>query len=123
MSDERRRQGRVPALIEVLWESGSGKYESRTGDINTGGCYIDSMGEVAVGEIIRFKLRLPNEEWIVVKGEVVFKYPNAGFGVRFLSISSEADRKRLEWLVKAEEYRNAKKAMKKSLEPKKGGHR
>lgn len=105
MSDERRTQGRVPAYIEVLWEGASGKYEARTGDIHTGGCFIDSIGQVGVGEIISFKLRLPNEDWIEVKGSVVYRYPNAGFGVRFLSISSEDDRKRLEWLVKAQAYR------------------
>lgn len=109
MSDERRSQGRVPALIEVLWEGVSGRYEARTGDIHTGGCFIDTIAEVAVGEIIHFKLRLQNEDWIEVKGEVAYKYPNAGFGVRFLSISSEADRKRLEWLVKAEAYRSQKR--------------
>ena len=48
MSDERRRQGRVQAYIEVLWEGASGKYEARTGDIHTGGCFIDSIGEVGV---------------------------------------------------------------------------
>lgn len=109
MSDERRSQGRVPAYIEVLWEGASGKYEARTGDIHTGGCFIDSTGEVGVGEMIHFKLRLPNEDWIEVQGTVVYIYPNAGFGVRFVSISSEADRKRLEWLVKAETYRAQEK--------------
>lgn len=109
MSDERRHQGRVQAYIDVLWEGASGKYEARTGDIHTAGCFIDSIGEVAVGEVVRFKLRLPNEDWIELKGVVVYKYPNAGFGVRFLSISSEADRKRLAWLVKAEAYRAQEK--------------
>jgi len=108
MSDERRRQGRVEAYIEVSWEGASGKYAARTGDIHTGGCFIDSIAEVAVGEIIHFKLRLPSEEWIEVKGEVAYKYPNAGFGVRFVTISSEDDRKRLEWLVKAQAYRTQK---------------
>jgi hypothetical protein len=108
MSDERRSEERVTAIIEVLWEGTSGRYEARTGDIHTGGCFIDSIVEVAVGEIIHFKLRLTREDWIEVKGEVVYIYPNAGFGVRFLSISSEADRKRLEWLVKAEAYRTQK---------------
>lgn len=105
MSDERRKQGRVTAYIEVMWEGASAKYESRTGDINTSGCFIDSIAEVAVGEVIDFKLRLPPEDWIEVRGEVIYKYPNAGFGVRFLSISSESDRQRLDWLVKAEAYR------------------
>ena len=44
-----------------------------------------------------------------MKGVVVYKYPNAGFGVRFVSISSEADLKLLEWLVKAEAYRAQEK--------------
>ena len=110
MGNERRKQERLQAYIEVLWEGASGKYQARTGDIHTGGCFIDSIGEVGVGETIRFKLRLPNEDWIEVKGVVAYKYPNAGFGVRFVSISSEDDRKRLEWLVKAEAYRAQEKA-------------
>jgi hypothetical protein len=109
MGDERRTQERVEAFIEVLWEGASGRYEARTGDIHTGGCFIDSIAEVAVGETIHFKLRLQTEDWIEVKGVVAYKYPNAGFGVRFLSISSEADRKRLEWLVKAQAHRTQKK--------------
>jgi hypothetical protein len=108
MSDERRSQGRVEAYIEVLWEGASGKYEARTADIHTHGCFIDSIGEVAVGETIRFKLEIPGADWIDVKGVVVYKYPNAGFGVRFVSISPEADLKLLEWLVKAESYRTKK---------------
>ena len=108
MSDERRSQGRVEAYIEVLWEGASGKYEARTSDIHSKGCFIDSIGEVAVGETIRFKLQIPNSDWIDLKGVVVYKYPNAGFGVRFVSISEEADLKLLEWLVKAEAYRTKK---------------
>ncbi|MBA3513809.1 MAG: PilZ domain-containing protein [Pyrinomonadaceae bacterium] len=109
MGNERRKQERLQAYIEVLWEGASGKYQARTGDIHTGGCFIDSIVEVAVGEIISFKLRLPNENWIEVKGVVAYKYPNVGFGVRFVGISSEAGRQSLERLVKAETYRAEKK--------------
>ena len=109
MSDERRKQGRVTAYIEVLWEGPSGKCESRTGDINTSGCFIDSITEVAIGEVLRLKLRLPAEDWIEVRGQVIYKYPNIGFGMRFVSISSESDKQRLEWLVKAEAYRAEEK--------------
>jgi len=104
MNDERRKQERVSAIIEVIWEGATAKYEARTGDLNTGGCFIDTIGHVTVGEIINFKLRLPAEDWIELQGEVVHAYPNAGFGVRFTNVS-DADRKRLEWLVKAEAYR------------------
>lgn len=105
MTNDRRKQGRVAALIDVAWEGISGKYEARTGDINTGGCFIDTIARVKVGEVINFKLRLPAEDWIELQGEVVYAKPETGFGVRFTNISSAADRKRLEWLVKAEAYR------------------
>jgi PilZ domain len=108
MSDERRSQGRVTARIEVMWEGASGNYEARTGDIHTHGCYIDSIVEVAVGETIRFKLQTPNEDWIEVMGVVAYRDPNVGFGVRFVSLASEDDRQRLEWLVKAEAFRDPK---------------
>ncbi len=107
MSDERRRAERVPALIEVIWEGASGNYEARTADLNTSGCFIDTIGRVTVGESVRFKLRLPAEDWIELQGEVAFAYPNSGFGVRFTNLA-ESDRKRLEWLVKAAAHRAEK---------------
>lgn len=104
MSDERRKFHRVPTLIDVVWEGGMGTYEARTGDISTGGCFIDTIGQAKVGETINFRLRLPSGEWIALRGKVTYEYPNMGFGVRFTDIS-DADQKRLEWLVKAETYR------------------
>lgn len=108
MTDERRKRKRVPTLIDVVWEGATGKYEARTGDLSADGCFIDTIGQVAVGETINFKLRLPSGEWMDLRGEVIYEYPNMGFGVHFTDIS-DADRKRLEWIVKAEEYRAEKR--------------
>ncbi|MGH9967774.1 MAG: PilZ domain-containing protein [Pyrinomonadaceae bacterium] len=105
MTNDRRKQGRVPALIEVIWKGASGRYESRTGDLNLGGCFVDTIAQVEIGEIVQFKLRLPSEEWIEVQGEVVYSYPNTGFGVRFTNMT-DSDRKRLEWLIKAEAHKS-----------------
>ena len=107
MTDERRKLQRVPTLIDVVWEGAAGKYEARTGDISAGGCFLDTIGQVSVGETVNFKLRLPSGEWIALEGKVTYAYPNMGFGVRFTNMS-EADRKRLEWLIKAEAYRAEK---------------
>ncbi|HEV7858685.1 MAG TPA: PilZ domain-containing protein [Pyrinomonadaceae bacterium] len=104
MSDVARKHKRVPALLNVIWEGVAGKHEARTSDITVAGCFIDTLGHVRVGETIKFKLCLPAGNAIELQGEVVHKYPNVGFGVRFTNIS-EPDRKRLEWLVKAEEYK------------------
>ncbi len=100
-SDDKRQHTRLPLLIEVLWEGGTGKYEARTTDISEGGCFIDTMGQVALGETINFKLCLTGHEWIDVQGEVTYELPRAGFGVRFTKIS-EADQERLNMRIKTE---------------------
>ena len=101
MTDEQRKHVRPPLLFEVLWEGLTGKSTARTMDINVGGCFIDTVAdEVAIGESVQVKLGLPNGEWIVVQGEVVYRLPHTGFGVRFTNISDE-DRKRIEAFVKS----------------------
>ncbi len=98
-NDDKRKHKRLPLLIEVLWDGGTGKYEARTTDISEGGCFIDTMGQVALGETINFKLCLTGDEWIEVQGEVTHELPRVGFGVRFTKIS-EADQKRLNALIR-----------------------
>ena len=101
MSDERRREKRVPVLVEVLWEGNTGRYDARTSDLSLGGCFIDTIGHVTSGERLKFKLRVSDEEWIEVEGTVIYAYPNVGFGVQFMNIS-EIDKKKLEMLVHRE---------------------
>jgi hypothetical protein len=67
-----------------------------------GGCFVDTFGSVAQGEKLRFKLRMPDEDWIEVEGVVTYSYPNVGFGVKFTEVSDE-DREKLEELVKPNE--------------------
>ena len=98
---ERRRNGRVPALIEVVWQGAAGRREARTSDLSVGGCFVDTIAQAAVGAAVDLKLRLPSGDWIELRGEVTYQYPGAGFGVRFTGASAE-DLRRLEWLVKAE---------------------
>jgi Tfp pilus assembly protein PilZ len=107
VSDERRKDRRVPLLIDLNWEGKSGKYEARTSDLSTGGCFVDTIGAASAGDIITFKLQLPNGEWMEIEGEVTFASPRVGFGIRFTNIT-DANRKRLEWLLKAAEYQEDK---------------
>lgn len=98
---ERRRHARVPAMFEVVWQGAAGRHEARTTDLSLGGCFVDTIAQAAVGEPVTIRLRLPAGDWIELRGEVTYQYPNAGFGVRFTGGSDE-DRRRLEWLVRAE---------------------
>jgi uncharacterized protein (TIGR02266 family) len=102
LADKQREHTRVPLLVEVLWEGAAGKYEARTSDISVGGCFIDTIGQMAIGETISFKLCLPGSEGIEVQGEVIYELPRAGFGVRFANLSDD-QRQHLEAFIKAQE--------------------
>jgi hypothetical protein len=102
MIEEHRKHQRVPILVEVLWEGGIRSSTARTTDISEGGCFIDTLAYATVGEVIDFRLLLPDGESIPVQGEVVYEMPRTGFVVRFTRIS-ESDLKRLKALLGSEE--------------------
>jgi len=87
--DERRRYRRASRLLEIRWEDLSGKYNARVTDISPDGCYIESIGQVTVGQQIRFEIQLPTGSWMPIRGEVVNHQPNLGFGVRFIALTEE----------------------------------
>lgn len=53
MSDK-RRDARVSLPLEAHCEGLSGKYVARLSDVSLGGCYVESLASVAVGERIQF---------------------------------------------------------------------
>ena len=108
MDQERRHIRRVPLLVDVIWEGATGKYEARISDLSVGGCFIDTIGQVNVGELVKFKIRLPAGDWLDLQGTVVYEYPGMGFGVSFTQLL-DSDRRQLEWLVNAEAQRADKR--------------
>ena len=87
MSEERRAQERVPLMLELRWQSLSGKHTARISDISMGGCYVETMGQVTIGDLIRFEVQLPTGRWMPLIGEVVYQLPGMGFGLRFRSLT------------------------------------
>jgi hypothetical protein len=83
MADERRSEERVPLLLDIRWGRLSGKHTARISDMSLSGCYVESLGQVTVGELIRFEVQLPAGGWMPLVGEVVYHLPSMGFGVRF----------------------------------------
>lgn len=75
-------------FLDVAWE-GTGQLNSRTSDISLGGCFVDSVGHVAEGEKIRFRIRLPDGEWVQIGAVVAYTHPNIGFGVRFVDVTED----------------------------------
>jgi len=88
MSD-RRREGRWDVCLDAEWDGESGNYTARVTDLSEGGCYVDTLGEARVGEILNFKLQLPARNWLELSGEVAHQTPPLGFGLRFVNLTAE----------------------------------
>ena len=87
--DDRRREERWDVSLDAVWDGKSGNYTARITDLSDGGCYIDTLGGVTMGELVNLKLQLPNGEWLELGGEVAHHTPPVGFGIRFLDLSEE----------------------------------
>ena len=98
MTDEKRRHGRLPLVMEVTWEGSGIKRPARTTDISSAGCFVDTLGLVDVGQTLNLKLTLPDGEYLSLQAEVMYQMPGLGFGVRFTN-GSEPGQSRLEEIL------------------------
>ena len=87
--DERRSGQRWDVVLDAVWDGTSGNYNARITDLSDGGCYMDSLGDVTVGEPVNLKLQLPGGEWLELSGVVAHHTPPMGFGVRFVDLSDD----------------------------------
>ena len=92
MSD-RRTEKRWDVCLDAVWYGKSGNYQARVTDLSEGGCYVDSLGEAQVGEVIAFKLQLPEGDWLELTGEVAHQTPPLGFGLRFIYLTDQQHEK------------------------------
>ena len=85
---ERRNEKRLDVCLDAVWDGNSGNHPARVTDLSEGGCYVDSLGESQVGEVLNIKLHLQNGAWLELSGEVAHLMPPMGFGVRFVDLTS-----------------------------------
>jgi len=57
----------------------------RISDLSEGGCYVDSVPAVTVGEVLTLKILGKNDEWLELTC-VVAHHSRLGFGVRFVDL-------------------------------------
>ncbi len=98
MKNDRRDDQRLPTNLIAKWDGLSGAAESRVEDISLGGCFVNTKGQVQVGEPVSLKMQLEAGDWLCLRGEVVSYQPGIGFGVVFTSLS-EDDKKTLKRLL------------------------
>jgi hypothetical protein len=92
MGDERREDERVEVNLPVRYDGLSGSHEARLSDLSLGGCFVNTAGRVEVGEVIGLKIRMPDGEWLELRGEVATFYQGIGFGLLFTFLTDEEQR-------------------------------
>ena len=99
--DDRRTKQRLSVRLDARWDSATETHSARITNLSEGGCYLDSVGEVRRGEIVAFRVLLPDDDWLYLEGEV--RHHSAeGFGVQFVELNEEQTEK-LHWLLRLAE--------------------
>jgi hypothetical protein len=97
--DDRRTKPRLRVSLDARWDSSTEAQSARITDLSEGGCYLDSVGQVRLGEIVGFRVLLPDDDWLYLEGEVRHYGAGKGFGVQFVDLNEEQTEK-LQWLLK-----------------------
>lgn len=88
--DERRSKPRLSVSLDAVWHGDNGhKNSARVTDLSEGGCYLDTVGEVMTGEIVAFRVLLPDDDWLYLEGEVKHHRHGFGFGVQFVDLNED----------------------------------
>jgi len=92
--DDRRSRPRLSVSLDAVWDEDSGaRHSARVTDLSEGGCYLDTVGEVMTGEIVAFRVLLPDDDWLYLEGEVKHHRHGFGLGVQFAELNLEQTEK------------------------------
>jgi hypothetical protein len=83
---EKREYVRVPLRLEAQWNGSARNYPAVTSDLSFGGCYIESIDKVNIGNILNLQLKLPSNRILTLQGEVRYSHPTIGFGIQFVEV-------------------------------------
>jgi hypothetical protein len=99
MDTERRRAPRYPFIAdaEVTEIASDTKLSAKTGDLSSGGCFLDMLNPSPEGTEIR--VRISHESiTFTASGRVVFVFPNMGMGVVFTRVEDNELATLQKWL-------------------------
>lgn len=83
-----RKFERRPHLVEIVLESASGHREARLSELSWGGCFIDTIAEAPIGEIVSFEIKDQGQAPLRFSGEVIYTFPGIGMGLKFTEVPS-----------------------------------
>lgn len=87
--EEKRTEPRFEVCITARWQGSPANQSVRISDLSKGGCYVDTIVGVTVGEAISLELLVPDGSWFGLQGVVAYHYPGLGFGIRFVNLNEK----------------------------------
>ena len=93
--EERRKSDRSRLIVDVFFDGKDATGVASTQDIGVGGLYMNTQTDLPEGSLLLMRIPLGDDQQLVVNGEVVYRNPGRGVGVRFHGLST-ADRAMLE---------------------------
>ena len=100
---DRRSKPRLSVSLDAMWDSSTEAHSARVTNLSESGCYLSSVGEVRPGEIVGFRILLPDDDWLYLEGEVRHHTPRTGFGVQFVDMNDEQTEKLAYLLLRAQQ--------------------
>jgi hypothetical protein len=91
--DDRRQKPRLSVSLDAEWDGTTGRHPARVTNLSEGGCYMDTVGEVRRGEMVGFRMLLPDGDWLYLEGEVRHYTAGLGFGVQFADLDEDQEQK------------------------------
>lgn len=89
---EKRTETRFDICLTARWQGSLARHNVRLTDLSHGGCYVDTIVEVIVGEILLLQILMPDGSWFELQGVVAHHSAGLGFGVRFVNLDEEQHR-------------------------------
>ena len=86
---ERRSVKRAQVNLIAKWEGVISQKSGTVTDISSSGCFVLTEDNVQLNELIRLEIQLLVEKRINIWGEIVYRAPEIGFGVRFTGCSEQ----------------------------------
>ncbi|MEA2206228.1 MAG: hypothetical protein QOE77_3004 [Blastocatellia bacterium] len=84
---EKRVHSRFEVSLTAQLPGAARGYEFRIADLSAGGCYVDTIAEVMIDEILLIRILKPDNQWFELCGQVTHHFPRLGFGIRFLNVA------------------------------------
>jgi hypothetical protein len=77
----------VSSSLGVLWGGRLSDNHALATDVSLGGCYVETVGRVGVGEPIALDMMLSPRTQVSLRGEVAHGQWPMGFGLRYVGLT------------------------------------